>query len=263
MPVINVPSPFGEAMNALGAFADAYTEKQRYNTEQKHRAAREATQDSQWNKDYQLRQATTQSDLETAAQNRKIAAAKEEFDAKMRPIELEKAHWQEVAAKNDADAGPARKRLLELQIQEQQIKTSIAQKYGIKLADLDVERKKAEIASTKAGTANTEAATALTQAETSNVRSGRGLGGTGTAGGKPSMATQVLQAIDELSPQGLQLYQKITSQPTTLGDALLQIRAASLPPEDKKRLELIFSSSRGGLETPHQAASDTRKTDET
>ncbi|MGH7685037.1 MAG: hypothetical protein ACREMT_11880, partial [Vulcanimicrobiaceae bacterium] len=239
----NMPSPLGEAMNALGQFTDAYTEKQRYNDEKKHRAQRESVEDSEWNKDYGLRQATTQSQLETAAQSRKIAAAREEAQEKLDPLVLEGQTLENQLKRGQIDEATARQKLLALQIKEQAVKTAIAQKYGVKLADLDVQQKSANVESTKAGTANTNAATALTQAETSNVRAGLGTGGTGGRD-RRSIAAQTLEALQDLSPQGLDLYKQITTMPTSLSDALLKIRASKLSADDKRRLEMIVEAPR-------------------
>lgn len=244
MPTIQNYDPLSAASDAVGAYTQQKraTEQTNYDRAAEQAAIdykqkRDARTDMESDRSFADAHATTQSELESAAQTRRINQATEEYNAKLRPIELAAKTLDNQFKTGQITDQQRQAKLNEIRIQHDSLEQNLYKKYGPTIAKQAVDKGVADIAATQASTAASQASTALTRAEIPYV--GVKATGGGRAAKPPSSIEQkeaALNARENLPPALRSILDQVESGQTTREAALTYINGN---PQFKPYLPLI------------------------
>lgn len=144
MPIITTFDPASAASEAIGAYSDHKRQNELEQQARDYQAKRDARRDMESDRTYTDAHAQTMSSLQTAEQQRKIAAAKEAYDEQMRPIELERARIQEQVERGELSQQQAQLALTKIQTQMASVDLKIKTQYGPREAAAALQQHQAE-----------------------------------------------------------------------------------------------------------------------
>lgn len=255
MPVIQTYDPFTAASDALGGYLAQKRQNTLNDQAQAYQRSRDTRQDLEADRSFNLQQQQfglqkqqAESELQTQDQQRRIAAANEEFEKQRRPLLLQQAQVQNKIDQGQLVTQQDAHKLAGAQLADQQLKNQIAQKYGLQSAALDVQFKRADIA-------RTQAETGLLGAQTY-----REMHPIAKESASVAAQTSLDNAINALSPQGQQFLEMLysTNNPPNRVQAELALRSSALSPLDKKNLFTIIESKQTQFLTPTGQGSASR-----
>ncbi len=245
MPTIQTYDPLTAASEAVGAFTDKKRTNDLENQARDYQKSRDSRRDMEADRSFDDTHARTMSDLQTQEQTRKITAATEEYNEKLRPVMLQQQQLQVKIQQGQIDAQKGAADLAKLQRQGAAIDLEIKKKYGVKEAAAALQQAQAQ-ATTATVTANAapqmaadqhaqaQAGIASTQASTAESQRRLSSGADdyqAPAGPRASASERGTQAYEDamgsLSPEGMQFYEMLysTNNPPTRAQAMLALEA--------------------------------------
>lgn len=289
MPVIQQFDPLSAASDAVGAYSDRKRQNDLDAQAQAYQKQRDARRDMESDRSYGLQKgeaddehAQTLSQLQTADQQRQIAAATEEYNEKLRPIMLDQQQLQNQMTRGEIKAQDAQAQLVKLQTKAASVDLEIKKKYGLPAAAAALKQSQAEastaqteakiapqqalanLAATQASTEATRAGTALTQKETALAGTSAGRGGRGSSATERAQSAYD-DAMNSLSDTGRKFYDMLysTNNPPTRAQAMLALQAtmrngSGLTPDDRKKLETLINSRESQFVSPSEQAGQER-----